>query len=457
MSQKRLKLPSNGFALPLILLLFTGMSLWLLTVHYELQKQQRRIAAEQIGAAFLWIAEQSQLHYQRTDQWPRQISDLVVQSEFPIDIAHLSAHYQLTTSGDQLRIYYASSNGLTLAALQGLFSWLAVDAMGAWLSLAPIRIVQTEQLIHLQNDGQTLQANIDMAGHDIVNAGRLEVAELAAERAVAQGTQSLQTTATQLAIGGIKVSAGQLQGDLRVDSLSNSRQIAANRVESSQMTTAAANFDQASVTNAVSDSVITIDASANIASAMNTQAKHLASENVVGEQVEFTRLSADAVVADTSNVDILEVDTATATSDVLVNSTRGLRGLYEQTIQLYDQLYECMYVTEACFPAQEPVLMVTCLECDGLGSMNYYTSTLVVSITGCQDTCDLRFELATRFNNLCEPFIEGPQPDKSFTCNIRGSVTVGEQLNHPVTLYAMQSGDPRTEVSQTIILTWRGI
>lgn len=457
MSRQPPKRPSNGFALPLILLVFVGLSLWLVTVQYELQKQQRRAAIEQIGLAFLWIAEQAQLYYQRTDEWPGQINELVEPSEFAVDITHLATQFQLIAIDEQLRIDYASSDSLTLATLSAAFTWLEVDSLGAWLTLAPTPIVQTGQLIHLQNEGQPLLTNIDMAGHNTVNIERLHVAELATEQAVVQTTQSTQTTTAQLGIGAMKLSATQWQGSLLVDALSSSSQVTVDQVNSPQVFAQLAQFEGVSVTDVVADTVVITAAQADFSNVVSVQSQRLASEQAVGQQVEVTSLNVDELVADTSHVDSLKVNAAFATDDVLVATTRGLRGLYNQTVQLYDRLYECMYITEACFPAQEPVLMVTCLSCYGLGSMNYYVTTLVISITGCRDTCDLRVEAAPRFENRCESLVEGPQADKSFTCNIRGSVAVGEQLNHPVTVYAMQSGDPRTEVSQTIVLTWTGI
>lgn len=457
MSRYRPRWLIDGFVLPLILLMLTGLSLWLLTIQYQLKQQQHRNVVTQIGSTFLWIAEQAQRHHQLTNKWPEQLRDVVDLTEFDVSITDLSASYQLTVAGEQLSIFYPTSDHALLSALDKMFSWLEIDAEGVSLTLAPVKIVDTDRLIHLQNSVPALQTNIDLMGHDVVNANKLNSGNLVSELAVLQNTRSSRVETQRLSIGPITLLADQLQGNAVVKSLTNSSEIKADRVISEQMTPQLAEIEKV-LTNTLTVEKLQIEqATADYASVLNVQSQRLQSHRINSPQIDAKHVNTEQFAADIGVLGNIEANHVSTTQDVQISSARSLRELYQQASGLYQRLYHCMYVSEACFPAQPPVLAITCLGCDGLGTMNYYTSTLIISITGCKDTCDLRFAPEPRFHNFCENYVVTPQRDTSFTCNIRGLIDAGEQLNHPVTLYAMQSGDPRTEVSQTVFLTWRGI
>lgn len=156
---------------------------------------------------------------------------------------------------------------------------------------------------------------------------------------------------------------------------------------------------------------------------------------------------------------LAELETGTAEArqyrgDDFSTGDTSVNAIYYEIQALKNELDECMYVTEWCFPKAPKITQTACEPaCSLRKESESFSSKIRALVSQCQHGCDYRWSLGSA-NGSCQSGSISEGGYRRLSCDISGSVPPSSTRSHAIKLTALNSVDTDKNVTKTVPVRW---
>lgn len=139
-------------------------------------------------------------------------------------------------------------------------------------------------------------------------------------------------------------------------------------------------------------------------------------------------------------------------SDVGANENQ----IYQELMQLQQDLDECMYEGDRpCMPQAPVISNVSCPSCDLSGERSNFSATMSATVSNCRQGCSFSWAISNTLSGTCSAgTVTASQGSRNLSCTVSGTLEPQESLTGNVTLTARNSRNSSLATNTARNVSW---